>query len=83
MSTGITGIMVYKKPRRVSFGEWVISHPECDSICERRDTTPNVYIHAYAKNKSHNATLKAYRDRYLPGKSILRGIPADGINSIV
>lgn len=83
MKKAIKGIMIYKKPRKVTLGQWVMKHPECDSICERRDTSPEIYIHAYSKSESHNSELKAYRDRYLPDKVILRGIPADGLNCIV
>ena len=83
MSENIRGIMVLEYPITVNLGEWVIDHPDCDSICERIGTGPNYLIYAYALDISANDALEKFRNEQYPDKKILTGVTMDGIRGLL
>lgn len=76
-------IKIPNTPLVVNLGEWIIEHPDCDSICERIDANHNYLIFAYASQKSGNQDIKKLRDERFSDKKILMGVTADGIRGLI
>ena len=76
-------VVIPEYPITVNLGEWVIEHPECDSICERIGTGPNYLIYAYATDKDGNGDLEELRDEKFSEKKILEGVSLDGIRRLI
>ena len=74
-------VVIPEYPITVNLGEWVIEHPECDSICER--IGPNYLIYAYATDKDGNGDLEELRDEKFSEKKILEGVSLDGIRRLI
>ncbi len=76
-------ITILEHPIVAKYIQWVIDHPECDSIIEDTDTGDTMRVFAFAKSKSGNKALHRYRNEHFPNMSILIGMTKDGVNSIV
>ena len=85
MNTAIdmSNIEVPELPIEVKLGDWIISHPDCDSVMEDIEGSSHVLIHAYATSKAGNRPLHAFRDANMPGKEITKGVSANGIRKII
>lgn len=81
MDTAIdmTNIMVPEIPIEVDFGDWIISHPSCDTVIEEIQGSPKVLVYAYATSEDGNKALHLYRDRELSGMEISKGVSERGI----
>ena len=82
-TTQNANVVIPEYPITVNLGEWVIAHPECDSICERIGTGPNYLIYAYATGKEGNGDLEDLRDEKFSDKKILEGVSLDGIRRLI
>lgn len=67
-------ITVLDKPMEVDVGEWIFSHPDCDSIVEFIIGKQSMFVFAYAKYESGNDELQKYRGLFMPEKRILKGV---------
>ena len=76
-------ICVYDYPVEVDCGEWIVKHPECDTVCEQIGAGSIMLVYAYATSKEGNESLHAYRDKKLSDKKILKGVSMDGIRRLI
>jgi hypothetical protein len=79
----MNNIAMPDNPIIVNLGNWIIDHPECDSICERIGTGPDYRIFAYALSKEGNVALQTLRDERFAGKKILMGVTMDGVRRLI
>ena len=83
MITGTENITVYECPIEVDGGEWIVKHPECDTVFEQIGGGSVILVYAYATSKKGNDSLRAYRDEKLPDKYILQGVSMDGLRQLI
>lgn len=85
MNTDIdrANINVLDQPIKTDFGQWIIDHPDCDTIFDKAETSSVIIIYAYATSKKGNSDLHLYRDTHFTGKKILKGVSLDGIRKLV
>jgi hypothetical protein len=76
-------VAVPESPITANLGEWIIGHPECDSICEKIGSGPDYRIYAYSLSKRGNEALQTLRDERFVGKKILMGVTMDGIRRLI
>ena len=76
-------ITIYDKPVVVDCGEWAVEHPDCDTIIESGDYSQSICVYAYAKTEEGNDELKKYRNEYLSGKTILKGLSQYAVAGII
>ena len=68
------GIVILDSPVEVNAVEWLIQHPECDTIVNPFGNEPDVFVCAYAKSWEYNGDLeKLWKSKY-KGKELLGGI---------
>lgn len=80
---GDTNLIIPTIPEDVDWAEWVINHPDCDTICEDISTGKKIRVFAFAKTKDGNAELRRYRDLKYPGMKILKGMSRYAIAGLV
>lgn len=76
-------IFVYDYPVEVDCGDWIVNHPDCDTVCEQIGSGSIMLVYAYATSKSGNKPLHIYRDNNLSDKKILKGVSMDGIRRLI
>ena len=76
------GIVYYDTPQEVDFGNWLLSHPDCDTIFDKTATFERIIVLAYATDEQYNDRLAEIRDERYSDKFILKGLSRDGVNSI-
>ena len=79
----VENISVYEYPVEVDCGEWIVNHPDCDTVCEQIGSGSKMLVYAYATSKKGNEPLHAYRDKNLSNKKILKGVSIDGIRRLI
>lgn len=79
----LSNVIVPDWPLEVDFGDWIIDHPDCDTVYERISGSSNILVYAYASDKSGNDILRDLRDRNYSGKKILQGVSENGIRQLV
>ena len=77
------GIIVLEKPVKVDEFEWLIAHPNCDTIEEMIPGTHTMYVYAYSKPGVCSFDVFDFRDREYPGKEVLMGMTPEGIHDLV
>lgn len=75
----MTNISVQKTPIEVDLGEWIMSHPDCDTILEHAAGSSNALVFAYAVNEDGNESLLKYRNENCPDMELLKGVSSYGI----
>ena len=76
-------ITILEHPIVAEYIQWVIDHPECDTIIEHIGNGPTMRVFAFAQTKTANKALRRYRKEHFPDKRILMGMTKDGISSII
>ena len=76
-------ITIYNEPVVVDCGEWAVEHPDCDTIIEDDDYGQNIRVIAFANSEEGNSELKKYRNEYLAGKTILKGLSRYAVAGII
>ena len=78
-----SSIVICDPPQEVNYGSWLFEHPDCDTIVQHIGTGPIMLVFAYSLSKEGNEELMSYRNYHMPEKTILAGVSADGIRSIL
>ena len=76
-------ITILNEPMEVNWGDWLMAHPDCDTICEDVEVGERIRVFAFSKTSKGNKDLKAYRNEHLSGMQILKGISSYAIAGIV
>ncbi|MBE5832194.1 MAG: hypothetical protein E7306_10705 [Butyrivibrio sp.] len=72
-SIDMTYISIPDFPIEINYGDWVIDHPECDSIMEMIGTGPIMLVYAYSTSNEGNKELRLLKDARFSDKKILMG----------
>lgn len=78
-----SNITILEDPIEANWGDWLVAHPDCDTICEDVKTGERIRVFAFSKSLEGNRTLKQYRNQSLLGKKILKGLSSDAIAGII
>lgn len=78
-----SNITVLEKPIEVDTGKWAVEHPDCDTIFENVDQGQHMRVFAYSKGENGNKDLKIYRDTFLSGLAIQKGLSRYAIAGLV
>ncbi len=78
----MTYISIPDYPIEINYGDWVINHPDCDSIMEMIGNGPIMLVYAYSTSKEGNKELRQLKDTSFSDKKILMGVSKDGISRL-
>lgn len=78
-------IVVLDEPIDVAISEWMVKHPDCDTIIEDIEESKGqrIRVFAYALTEVGNDILEKLRNRDFSHKIILKGISRYAIGGIV
>lgn len=79
----LNDIAVLEDPIKMDLGEWILAHPDCDTICDETGEDGEIRIYAYSLNKAGNRMLMLVRNEKYTDKRILGGLSKDAIGLFV
>lgn len=76
-------ITILSQPIEANWSQWLVDHPDCDTICEDVETGETIRVYAFASSQEGNRELGEYRNLQLAGIPILKGLSSYAIAGII
>ena len=83
MDTTIKNISIPEQPLEEDFADWILNHPDCDTIFEKINGSSNILVYAYALNDDGNDDLLTVRKQRFPEKELLQGVSQRGLRQLI